>query len=46
MANEQWTDVGSVEELKKKSLREVSLRKTTITLTYKDGALCRDLRGL
>lgn len=37
MPDEQWTDIGSVEELKK-SLQEVSLRKTTIALTYKDGS--------
>ncbi len=38
MPDTQWTDVGSVEELKKKSLREVSFGKTTIALTHKDGA--------
>ena len=38
MPNTQWTDVGSVEELKKMSLREVSFGKTTIALTYINGA--------
>jgi len=37
MPDSQWTDVGNVEELKKKPLQEVSFGKTTIALTYKDG---------
>ncbi len=38
MADPQWTDIGSVDELKQKPLQEVSSGKTTIALTYKDGA--------
>ena len=38
MPDTQWTDVGSVEELKQKPLQEVSFGKTTIALTYKDGS--------
>lgn len=37
MPDPQWTDIGSVEALKKKPLQEVSCGKTTIALTYKDG---------
>ncbi|MEQ1654637.1 MAG: Rieske 2Fe-2S domain-containing protein [Nitrospira sp.] len=38
MPDTQWTDIGSVEELRKRPLQEVSCGKTTIALTYKDGA--------
>ena len=38
MPDAQWTDMGSVEELKKKPLQEVSFGKTTIALTYKEGS--------
>ncbi|NOT23519.1 MAG: Rieske 2Fe-2S domain-containing protein [Nitrospiraceae bacterium] len=38
MPDTQWTDIGSVEALKKKSLQEVSSGKTTIALSYKDGS--------
>ena len=38
MPDTQWTGMGSVEELKKKPLQEVSSGKTTIALTYKDGS--------
>ncbi|HBH79408.1 MAG TPA: (2Fe-2S)-binding protein [Nitrospira sp.] len=34
MSDTQWTDVGSVEELKQKSLQEVNCGKTRIALTY------------
>ena len=38
MPDAEWTDVGSVEELKRKPLQAISFSKTTIALTYKDGA--------
>jgi len=38
MPGTQWTDVGSVEELKTKPLREVFAGNTTIALTYKGGS--------
>jgi hypothetical protein len=38
MPDKQWIDVGSVEDLKYQSLQEVSLGKTTVALTYKDGS--------
>jgi nitrite reductase/ring-hydroxylating ferredoxin subunit/multimeric flavodoxin WrbA len=38
MPNAEWIDVGSVEELKRKPLQEISSGKTIIALTYKDGA--------
>jgi nitrite reductase/ring-hydroxylating ferredoxin subunit/multimeric flavodoxin WrbA len=38
MPDTHWTDVGSVEDLKKKPLQEVSSGKTTIALTYKGGS--------
>lgn len=38
MPDAEWTDVGSVEELKQKPLQAISFSKTTIALTYKDGA--------
>jgi len=38
MPENRWTDVGSVEELSKKPLQEVTSGKTTIALTYKDGS--------
>ncbi len=38
MPDAEWTDVGSVEELKQKPLQAISFNKTTIALTYKDGA--------
>lgn len=34
----QWTDIGSVEELKKQPLQVVFSGKTTIALTYKGGS--------
>lgn len=37
MPNAEWTDVGGVEELKRKPLQEISSGKTVIALTYKDG---------
>jgi len=33
-----WVDVGSVEELSKRSLQEVTARRTRVALAYKDGA--------
>ena len=33
----QWTDIGSVEELKGKPLQQVMCGRTAIALTYKDG---------
>ena len=38
MPDEQWIDVGSVEELKQQPLQEVSSGRTIIALTYKDGS--------
>jgi nitrite reductase/ring-hydroxylating ferredoxin subunit/multimeric flavodoxin WrbA len=38
MPDAEWTDVGSVEELKQKPLQAISFSKTIIALTYKDGA--------
>lgn len=38
MPEHTWTDIGSVEALKTKPLQEVSVGKTKIALTYKDGA--------
>ena len=38
MPDTEWIDIGSIEELKKKPLQEVSSGKTTIALTYKDGS--------
>ena len=37
MPESQWTDVGSVEELKHKPLQEIVSGKTRIALTYKNG---------
>jgi nitrite reductase/ring-hydroxylating ferredoxin subunit/multimeric flavodoxin WrbA len=38
MPDTEWTDLGSVEELKQKQLQAISFTKATIALTYKDGA--------
>jgi nitrite reductase/ring-hydroxylating ferredoxin subunit len=38
MPDAEWTDVGSVEELKLKPLQEISAGKTTIALSHKDGS--------
>lgn len=46
MPERQWTDVGAVEELKRTPLQEVQYGKTRIALTYKDGEVFGDLRGL
>ena len=37
MPDTQWTDIGTVEALKEKSLQVVSSGKTPIALSYKDG---------
>jgi hypothetical protein len=36
MPENQWTDVGSVEELKRTEIQEVQCGKTRIALTYKN----------
>ena len=38
MPDERWTDIGSIEELKTKSLQEIMCGTTPIALTYKDGS--------
>ena len=38
MPDERWTDIGSIEELKTKSLQEVMCGTTPIALTYQDGS--------
>ncbi len=38
MPDDQWADVGSVEDLKRRFLQEISIGKTRVALTYKDGA--------
>lgn len=38
MPHTQWTDIGSVEELKVKSLQEIMCGTTRIALTYKNGS--------
>lgn len=38
MPDEQWTEIGSVEELKRKSLQEIVCGTTPIALTYKNGS--------
>lgn len=37
MPEQQWTDIGPIEELKRVSLQEISIGKTRIALTYKNG---------
>ncbi|MDH5738900.1 MAG: NAD(P)H-dependent oxidoreductase [Nitrospira sp.] len=38
MPDAQWVDIGDVEDLMVKSLQEVTVGKTTIALTFKDGS--------
>jgi nitrite reductase/ring-hydroxylating ferredoxin subunit len=37
MPDHQWADVGSVEDLKRRFLQEISIGKTRVALTYQDG---------
>ena len=46
MPDTQWTDVGSVEELKKKPLQEVSLREDDNRADVQRRLVCRDFRSL
>ena len=46
MPDTQWTDIGSVEELKKKPLQEVSLREDDYRADVQRWLVCRDIRGL
>ena len=46
MPDEQWTEIGSVKELKTKSLQEVMCGTTPIALTFKRRVVCRNLRRL
>ncbi len=40
MAEPDWVDVGSVDELRTSSLRQVTARKTKIALSYQDDEFC------
>ena len=40
MAEPDWVDVGSVDELRRSSLQQVTVRKTKIALSYQDDEFC------
>jgi len=40
MAEPDWVDVGSVDELRTSSLQQVTVRKTKIALSYQDDEFC------
>ena len=40
MAEPDWVDVGSVDELRTSSLQQVTARKTKIALSYQDDEFC------
>jgi nitrite reductase/ring-hydroxylating ferredoxin subunit len=37
MPDQQWIEIGSAEDLKRMPLQEVSIGKTPVALTYKNG---------
>ena len=48
MPDATWTEIGSVDELKQRSLQQIVCGQTKLALSYKDGrfaAICATLRA-